>query len=98
MMNMEITELRPGNIIHHEWHGFVEVCGTNAETDEVLLEANGQGGWWGIDEFEPVPLSSELLNRCGFTMDASYEVPLWSLGKFELCDECGNVPYSMRYN
>lgn len=68
---MEPKELRIGNYVSSPGYSFIKVCGTNLETEEILpeFELLGQGDWWGLDNFAPIPLDAELLQKAGFTCE-----------------------------
>lgn len=44
----------------------VRVCGVRTDFDNPVVLTDFGDVWWGIQEFEPIPLTGEILERNGF--------------------------------
>lgn len=68
---MKAEEFRIGNFLQQ--HDFIiEVNAINNYSGELMpvKGINGvEGEWWGLDEFEPIPLTEEWLLKFGFRLE-----------------------------
>lgn len=94
MKKVYIKELRDGNYIMPNSREFVpEYNGTMTQVDldiryygETAYDEN-EGEY--LSQYEPIPLTPEILERCGFECDASYQVPHWThKSGFYFHDDC----------
>lgn len=102
----ELNELRIGNLI--SWHdGFggvvtglvYEVLADKVAISPAVPEGKEGGqGFMGIKGIDPIPLTPEWLERCGFKrMNAGWINDSGSLSFYDKDSETGNGVYKMEY-
>jgi hypothetical protein len=71
-MSIAVNELRIGNMFWESYGGYKIVDGINHHKNDIpsTVDAHGIGykavGRYGCDEISPIPLTPEILDKCGF--------------------------------
>ena len=97
-MSILSTELRIGNWVLSPNGEYKQVKNIQEKSINLLIDGDGVCGAYQLDGYNGISLTPEILEKCGFEMDASYQCPLWkNIKGFEFWDKYGTGAYSYRF-
>ena len=94
---IQANDLRIGDLVNYHDDDIVFQV-TEISKLGIGVKNDTEETWIEYDRFSPIKLTPELLEKCGFEMDGSYQCPLWkNIKGFEFWDEYGTGAYSYRF-
>lgn len=100
-MAISIKELRIGNWITNAYTGHIKIFNIQEKTFNQRIDGDGVVGSFSLDHYYPIPLTPEVLEKCGFTKECDgneYRIGLPLGNGTDLCIEVLNMdigPYDV---